>query len=225
MKRHLVHLVACYPDLMISDVRACRALLRDACPHDRLETSVLIQAVESRLAEDMRTRDAGPAGSPVRVEWATRLRADSGVSAELALWAIGSWADAVQSAPGSDGPSHAVAVDASRENDADGPAPSSDEAADAPTSPSPAIARLSPGVPAPAAADNSSLSAPAPNGTGIPPPPPRELPAPPPPAPPPPQALGPGVDPAAPFCPRCGARARFVPSYHRYYCETCRRGV
>src|SRR4051812_22860159 len=91
--------IARYGPGLVDDPRRCEALWRDLAGGYRREVSALVGAVKEGVPADLQRT---PAGVPLETRLAalaTRLRDNTGLDADLASWAVDSWAIALGHAP------------------------------------------------------------------------------------------------------------------------------
>jgi len=78
------------------DARQCKALLADVCANQfRGECAVLVAAVDEGLAGELLSNSSGLPTEVLLGRLSDRLRANRGVSADLARWGVESWAVAL----------------------------------------------------------------------------------------------------------------------------------
>lgn len=105
----LRQMVETYGREVCLDPRRCEGLLRDLCPGEKRDISLLLTALRERIPEELVA--AGP-GQPVAVLAARlgkRLSDTLGLNEEAARWAVGSWALALGLASAADLPAPAAA--------------------------------------------------------------------------------------------------------------------
>ena len=103
----LRQMVETYGREVCLDPRRCEGLLRDLCPGEKREISLLLTALRERIPEELVA--AGP-GQPIAVLAARlgkRLSDTLGLNEEAARWAVGSWALALGLASAADLPAPA----------------------------------------------------------------------------------------------------------------------
>lgn len=88
--------LATYGRALCADSRRTEAVLKDLCPEQKREISVLVTAIRERVPSDLLTASEG--GTPLETtvaRLARRLEDDVGLAAESARWGVESWAFAL----------------------------------------------------------------------------------------------------------------------------------
>ncbi len=91
-RQTLREIVARHGRSVIEDPRRCAGLLRDYCGEYRREVSVLVMALEERVAADMLTAPASTPHEVLLARLTQRLCENLALSEGAARWAVGSWA-------------------------------------------------------------------------------------------------------------------------------------
>src|SRR5688572_17893293 len=87
----LVKLVASLGHELIKDPRRLRALLSDECPGQKREVSVLVAAVEHKVAAELGSKSSSVPWPVLAARLTNRLVNDAALSDEAARWAVESW--------------------------------------------------------------------------------------------------------------------------------------
>lgn len=90
--RQKLRKIVAYDRSVVEDPRRCRALLLDLCGDQRREIRALVLAVEERVAADLRDRSAQVPAAVLVPQLTRRLVDDCGLAADVARWAVESWA-------------------------------------------------------------------------------------------------------------------------------------
>ncbi len=95
----LRELIARYGRLLSNDSPRCKALLRDVCGSYKREIHILINALEAKIALELLNSREYEASELLLTRLAARLEDEQGLSAEVARWAVDSWAFALGLTP------------------------------------------------------------------------------------------------------------------------------
>jgi hypothetical protein len=99
-RQKLVKLVETQPRAVLEDSERFEAFLRDYCGECKPEISAIIAALEEEIPEDLRRMRNQPYPL-LKEQLANRLQDERSIHEEAALWAVDSWAIALEIAPGS----------------------------------------------------------------------------------------------------------------------------
>ncbi|HEV3220118.1 MAG TPA: hypothetical protein VGZ48_10130 [Candidatus Acidoferrales bacterium] len=99
-RQKLVKLVDTQTPALMEDSERFEAFLRDYCGECKPEISAILAALEEDIPRDLR-RMRGQPYPLLREQLANRLQDDRSLHQEAALWAVESWAVALEIAPGS----------------------------------------------------------------------------------------------------------------------------
>jgi hypothetical protein len=91
-RQTLCEIVARYGRSVVDEPRRCEGLLRDFCGEHRREISVLVSAIEERVAADLLGWHAGTPRRVLLSRLVKRLCDHLAVSEDAARWAVESWA-------------------------------------------------------------------------------------------------------------------------------------
>ncbi len=99
-RQKLIKLVDSQPPGLMEDSERFEAFLRDYCGECKPEISAILAALQEDVPRDLR-RMRGQPYSLLREQLANKLQEDRSLHQEAALWAVESWAMALEIAPGS----------------------------------------------------------------------------------------------------------------------------
>ena len=91
-RQKLRELITQYGRSLCDDPRRCEALLKDYCGQHKREIFVLVNALKSRVAEDLIKTSAGVPLALVMGRLNQRLEDELGLAENAARWAVESWA-------------------------------------------------------------------------------------------------------------------------------------
>lgn len=91
-RKSLCDLIARYGSAVSEDPQRCRALLSDYCPDERKEIRALVLAAETRVTVEIRSAQGNIPATLLIPRLAKRLHDQEGLAADLAGWAVESWA-------------------------------------------------------------------------------------------------------------------------------------
>jgi formylglycine-generating enzyme required for sulfatase activity len=95
-RQQLTKLIQQFGRTVCDDSRRCEAILRDLCPEHKRETHLLIAALKEQVVADLLR---APATVPIPLQinqLAQRLHDNLGIAEHFALWAVESWAVALE---------------------------------------------------------------------------------------------------------------------------------
>ncbi|MDQ4097796.1 MAG: hypothetical protein M3144_08020, partial [Actinomycetota bacterium] len=98
VRRALISLVRRDREVLEDDERL-DGYLRDLCPHQPAEVSVVVVAARGGVPHDLTRATEGHPLEAVSARLASRLHAEAGIDQELARWAVDTWAIALGKAP------------------------------------------------------------------------------------------------------------------------------
>src|SRR4029079_10150771 len=95
VREKLCRMLAAYGADLHADPRRCEALLKDLCPQDKCELSVLIGALREHVPADLASPTMRRGAVHAIGRLAKRLEDNLGLAAKPARWAVESWAVAL----------------------------------------------------------------------------------------------------------------------------------
>lgn len=94
-RKQLCFIISQYGRTIIDDERRCRGLLKDLAPNHKLETNLLFQALEQKIAAELSLMNT-IIPLPLQLDiFSQRLHENCGIQLEFAYWAVESWAIAL----------------------------------------------------------------------------------------------------------------------------------
>src|SRR5258708_3330217 len=84
-----------YGHTVCDDQRRCEGLLRDLCGAHRQEIFILMSALRERVAADLQVSSSSTSKTALLARLTQRLADNLGLQAEIARWAVESWAVAL----------------------------------------------------------------------------------------------------------------------------------
>ena len=105
----LRQMVETYGREVCLDPRRCEGLLRDLCPGEKRDISLLLTALRERIPEELVAAGQGQPIAVLAARLGKRLSDTLGLNEEAARWAVGSWALALGLASAADLPAPAAA--------------------------------------------------------------------------------------------------------------------
>ena len=91
-RQQLNYLIAHYTSRVCDDTRRCEAILKDLCPEHKRELNLLISALKEKIPQELMKAPAHITPEFTIKVLAQRLHDHQGIAEHFALWAVESWA-------------------------------------------------------------------------------------------------------------------------------------
>ena len=91
-RKQLNYIITRYGRSICDDLNRCKGLLKDLCPKNKLEVNLLITALKEKVVDELLKL---PKNIPVELtlkRLAQRLHENLGIIEKFAIWAVESWA-------------------------------------------------------------------------------------------------------------------------------------